>query len=71
MKQTVIDNMLIERAVLILLEWADTTESFRYHRAWINRLDTSSKEKLFNDFKDKASGEALEACTKRIQYLLK
>lgn len=55
----------------VLMPWALSRENWKYHTFWIDKLDKSSPEKLFQDYKDNAPSQCLEQTMDRMTYLLK
>lgn len=52
------------------MPWALSKEKWKYHTHWIDKLDKSSPEKLFQDYKDNAPSQCLEQTMDRMKYLL-
>ena len=65
------NNLTLTHADRILRYWAATKENWKYHHNWIDKLDRSSKEKFFNDYRDKCPGDCLEQTQERLIFLLK
>ncbi len=64
------DSLKMTYCIDILMQWAMSRENWEYHIYWIEKLDKSSPEKLFQDYKDKAPSQCLEQTMNRMACLL-